>query len=83
MIISSGSTVVEAARSIAVSEQTFYRWRSEYGCLQVDQARRLKKLETENVKGKVESCHSLHRLGHVTISPFPGKLETPRVAPQE
>ena len=52
MIIASGSTVVEAARRIGVSEQTFYRWRSEYGGLRVDQARRLKQLEMENSRLK-------------------------------
>ena len=52
VIISSGNTVVEAARRIGVSEQTFYRWRAEYGGLRVDQARRLKQLETENSRLK-------------------------------
>ena len=52
VIITSGSTVVEAARRIGVSEQTFYRWRAEYGGLRVDQARRLKQLETENSRLK-------------------------------
>ena len=52
VIIASGSTVVEAARRIGVSEQTFYRWRAEYGGLRVDQARRLKQLETENSRLK-------------------------------
>ena len=35
-VIASGSTVAEASRRIGVSEQTFYRWRSEYGGLRVD-----------------------------------------------
>ena len=48
MVIAAGSTLAEAARRIGVSEQTFYRWRAEYGGLRVDQARRLKQLETEN-----------------------------------
>ena len=46
--IAEGSTVAEAARRIGVTEQTFYRWRSEYGGLRIDQARRLKRLESEN-----------------------------------
>ena len=41
--IAEGSTVAEAARRIGVTEQTFYRWRSEYGGLRIDQARRLKR----------------------------------------
>ena len=42
--IAEGGTVAEAARRIGVTEQTFYRWRSEYGGLRSDQARRLKRL---------------------------------------
>ena len=52
VVIAAGSTVVEAARRLGVSEQTFYRWRAEYGGLRVDQARRLKQLETENSRLK-------------------------------
>ena len=52
MVISPGSTVAETARRIGVSEQTFYRWRAEYGGLRIDQARRLKQLETENSRLK-------------------------------
>ena len=52
VVIAAGSTVVEAARHLGVSEQTFYRWRAEYGGLRVDQARRLKQLETENSRLK-------------------------------
>ncbi len=48
MTIAAGSTVAEASRSIGVAEQTFYRWRSEYGGVRIDQARRLKQLESEN-----------------------------------
>lgn len=48
VIIATGSTVAEAVRRIGVSGQTCYRWRAEYGGLRVDQARRLKQLETEN-----------------------------------
>ena len=50
--IAEGSTVAEAARWIGVTEQTFYRWRSEYGGLRIDQARRLKRLESENSRLK-------------------------------
>ena len=46
--IAEGSTVAEASRRIGVTEQTFCRWRSEYGGLRIDQARRLKRLESEN-----------------------------------
>ena len=46
--IAEGSTVAEASRRIGVTGQTFYRWRTEYGGLRIDQARRLKRLESEN-----------------------------------
>ena len=48
VVIAAGSTVAEASRRIGASEQPYYRWRSEYGGLRIDQARRLKQLETEN-----------------------------------
>ena len=47
-----GKTHPVACRESGITEQTFYRWRKEYGGLQVDQARRLKELEQENAKLK-------------------------------
>ena len=52
-VIAAGSTVAAASRRIGVSEQTFYRRRSEYVGLRIDQARRLKQLETENGRKSV------------------------------
>ena len=52
MIIASGSTVLETARRVGVPGQTFYRWRTGYGGLRVDQAWCLKQLETENSRLK-------------------------------
>ena len=43
-----GENVLGACKKAGISEQTFYRWRREYGGLKVDQAKRLKELETEN-----------------------------------
>jgi transposase-like protein len=43
-----GATTPEVCRQIGVSDQTYYRWRKEYGGLRTDQARRLKELEREN-----------------------------------
>ena len=42
----------QACKEAGITEQTYYRWRKEYGGLQVDQARRLKELEQENAKLK-------------------------------
>jgi transposase-like protein len=47
-----GASVAEACREVGISEQTYYRWRKEYGRLSLDQARRLKELEKENVRLK-------------------------------
>ena len=52
ILIGEGSTTKEAVRRIGVSEQTFYKWRREYGGLRVDQAKRLKDLEKENARLK-------------------------------
>ena len=48
IMLGQGGTTAEACRRIAVSEQTYYRWRSEYGGLKLDQVKRLKQLEQEN-----------------------------------
>ena len=50
--ISQGSTVAEASRQIGVTDQTFYRWRNEYGGLRIDQVRHFKQLELENTRLK-------------------------------
>ena len=48
VLVSQGSSVADAIRSIAVTEITYYRWRQEYGGLKSDQVKRMKDLETEN-----------------------------------
>jgi transposase-like protein len=50
--IAKGRTAAEAAKKIGVTEQTYYRWRKEYGGLRTDQAKRLKELEKENSRLK-------------------------------
>ena len=47
-----GDTVSQAVGKRGVSEQTYYRWRREYGGMRVDQAKRLKELERENARLK-------------------------------
>ena len=47
-----GIKAAEAIRSIGVSEQTYYRWRKEYGGMRTDQAKRLKEVEKENIRLK-------------------------------
>lgn len=48
IVLAQGGTTTDACRRIAVTEQTYYRWRKEYGGLKIDQARRMKDLEKEN-----------------------------------
>ena len=48
--LAQGRSVAEVCRSLGVTEQTYYRWRKEYGGLKMDQAKRLKVLEQENTR---------------------------------
>jgi putative transposase len=50
ILLSNGQSVQTAVRQIGVTEQTYYRWRKEYGGMKVDQARRLKEVEKENAR---------------------------------
>ena len=50
--ISQGISIAEASRKIGVTQQTYYRWRKEYGGLRIEQAKKLKSLEKENAKLK-------------------------------
>lgn len=52
VLLAQGETVAGVCRRIGVSEQSYYRWRKEYGGLKVEQARRLKDLEQENARLK-------------------------------
>ena len=50
--INQGVFISEASRKIGVTEQTYYRWRKEYGGLRIEQAKKLKNLEKENTRLK-------------------------------
>jgi len=52
IMLSKGSTIGEASKRIGVTEQTYYRWRKQYGGMKVEQAKRLKDLEKENFRLK-------------------------------
>ena len=47
-----GVAVAQASKKAGITEQTYYRWRKQYGGLKLDQARRLKDLEKENARLK-------------------------------
>jgi len=52
VLLSQGQTVTQASKQMGVSEQTYYRWRKEYGGMRTSQVRRLKHLERENARLK-------------------------------
>ncbi len=52
ILLNQGANVGEACRKIGVTEQTYYRWRKEYGGMRIEQAKRLKELEQENSRLK-------------------------------
>ncbi len=52
VLLSQGAAAGEASRKIGVTEQTYYRWRKEYGGMRLEQAKRLKELEKENSRLK-------------------------------
>jgi putative transposase len=50
VLVGQGKTVADAVRAIGVTEPTYYRWRTEFGGLKLDQVKRLKELERENAR---------------------------------
>ena len=50
--LAKGQTTPQVCKKLGISDQTYYRWRKEYGGLRVDQAKRLKQLEHENTRLK-------------------------------
>jgi transposase-like protein len=50
--LSKGHSIAVVAKKLGITDQTYYRWRREYGGLKVDQAKRLKELEQENARLK-------------------------------
>ena len=52
VLLSQDKTVAQVYKQIGITEQTYYRWRKEYGGIRTDQAKRLKDLEKENARLK-------------------------------
>jgi putative transposase len=52
VLISQGNTIGQASRQLGITEQTYYRWRKQYGGMQVSQAKQLKVLKNENARLK-------------------------------
>lgn len=52
VLLSQGKGIIEICRELSISDATYYKWRKAYGGMKVDQAKRLKELERENVRLK-------------------------------
>jgi transposase-like protein len=50
--LAKGNSIEEVCKKLQISPQSYYRWRKEYGGLEIDQAKRLKELERENLRLK-------------------------------
>jgi putative transposase len=50
--LGTGSTIAQVCQKLAISEQTFHRWRNQYGGMKADEMRRLRELEAENARLK-------------------------------
>ncbi len=68
--LSKGCNTGQICRKLGITEQTYYRWRKQYGGMKVEQARRFKELEAENTRlkklhqktsepGKAKACHNI------------------------
>ena len=51
-LLGEGNTVTDVCRELGVTEQTYYRWRNQYGGMKANEAKRLKELEAENTRLK-------------------------------
>ena len=52
VMLHEGKSIAEVCRALSISDSTYYKWRKEYGGMQVSQAKRLKELEQENARLK-------------------------------
>ena len=52
VLIANGTTIAQVCKQIGITDQTYYKWRREYGGLKTDQAKRFKELEHENARLK-------------------------------
>jgi transposase-like protein len=52
VLLAQGQTIPQVSKGLGITEQTYYRWRKEYGGVKTDQAKRLKELERENARLK-------------------------------
>ncbi len=76
-MLSEGKTIAELCKELEVSEQTFHRWRNQYGGMKADDVKRLKELERENTRLKAIvadqalECQALKEVARETGEPGP------------
>jgi len=68
ILIADGDTIAKTSRKLGISEQSYYRWRKEYGGMKVVHAKRLKDLEKENGRLKGTSWRSASFLSYFSFS---------------
>ena len=70
VMISQGKSISQATRQIGIVDQTYYKWRREYGGMRVDQAKRLKHLEKQNLQLKkiVADCMSSNDMVQIHLN---------------
>jgi putative transposase len=78
IVLAQGGTTADACRRLAISEQTYYRWRKEYGGLKMDQARRMKDLQKENAR--LRRAISDLTLDKLILQEAPGETIEPHAA---
>ena len=72
MELGRGLRTPQVCKKLGVSEQTYYRWRKEYGGLRLDQAKRLKELERENTRlTKLVADQALDNMILKEVAPYP------------
>ena len=59
MLVAQGRTIDQACKEAEISEQSYYRWRNEYGSLEIEQAKRFKELKRENARLKLHVVRTI------------------------
>lgn len=78
-MLASGSPVAQIIQHLAVSEETYYRWRNQFGGMKAEEAKRLKELELENVRLKRLVVNQALDIAILTeANDYLGKPQAPR-----
>ena len=75
-LLGEGQTIAEAAKQVEISEQTYHRWRNQYGGMKADDAKRLRELERENARLKRTPRRQRHPARREAVCMLQDRLET-------